>query len=70
MENYGNVNENDYSLTDFMILVKGSTYTEDDIRSKLTDLFKVKLPFIPRGVSETVSQLLLLSLVFCGTVNM
>ena len=45
----GNVNENNYSLTDSMILMKRecdpkSTYTEDDIRSELTDLFKVKLP--------------------------
>lgn len=49
----GNVSENDYSLTDSMILVKGecdlkSTYTEDDIRSELTDLFKVKLPLISK----------------------
>ena len=46
-------NATDYSLTESMILVKGecdlkSTYSEDEIRSELTDLFKVKLPLITK----------------------
>ena len=43
----------EYSLTESMIIVKGecdlkSTYSEDEIRSELTDLFKVKLPLITK----------------------
>ena len=52
----GNINsqdESDYSLTESMILVKGecdlkSTDSEDEIRSELTSLFKVKLPLITK----------------------
>ena len=45
--------DSDYSLTESMILVKAecdlkSTYTEEDIRSELADIFKVKLPFIQK----------------------
>lgn len=45
--------EGDYSLTESMILIKGecdlnSTYSEDNIRSELIDLFKAKLPLIQK----------------------
>ena len=45
------VAEEEYSLTESMILIKGecdlkSTYSEDDIRSELIGLFKAKLPLM------------------------
>ena len=55
------VAEEDYSVTDSMILLKAecdlkSCYSEDDVRSELVDVFKEKLPLIEKGDFDFVKR--------------